>query len=88
MAQLNLAIHEIEADVMLGDVFGEDRFPQLRADRVVCVPPWNQKLPMAEVLRDDPRWVFGEPGPGDGNTAWIQHCLAHLNDNGRAVWLI
>jgi type I restriction-modification system DNA methylase subunit len=85
MAQLNLAIHDTEAQVTLGDVFGDDHFAQLRADLVVCVPPWNQKLPIAEVLLDDPRWVFGEPGPNDGNAAWIQHCLAHLVENGRAV---
>lgn len=85
MAQLNLAIHGLHGDVALGDVFGEDHHPQLRADRVLCVPPWNQRLPIAEVLLDDPRWVFGEPGPNDGNAAWTQHCLAHLADNGRAV---
>jgi len=85
MAQLNLAIHDVEADVALGDVFGEDRFPQLRADRVISVPPWGQKLPLADVLTDDPRWVWGEPGPNDGNAAWVQHCLSHLSDDGRAV---
>jgi type I restriction enzyme M protein len=85
MAKLNLALHDVEAEVALGDVFGDDHFPQLRADRVLCVPPWNQKLPMAEFLMNDPRWVFGEPGTNDGNAAWIQHCLAHLADDGRAV---
>lgn len=85
MAQLNLAMHGVDAEIALGDVFGEDRFPDLRADRVMCVPPWNQRLPIAETLGDDPRWVFGEPGPNDGNAAWTQHCLAHLADNGRAV---
>ena len=49
MAQLNLAIHDVDADVALGDVFGEDHFPQLRADRVISVPPWGQKLPLADV---------------------------------------
>ena len=85
MAQLNLAIHDVEADVALGDVFGADQFPQLLADRVISVPPWGQKLPLADVLTDDPRWVWGEPGPNDGNAAWIQHCLSHLDDEGRAV---
>ena len=85
MAQLNLAIHDVAADVALGDVFGEDHFPQLRADRVISVPPWNQRLPLADVLTDDPRWVWGEPGPNDGNAAWVQHCLSHLADDGRAV---
>jgi type I restriction enzyme M protein len=85
MAQLNLAIHDVAADVALGDVFGEDHFPQLRADRVISVPPWNQKLPIAESLTDDPRWVWGEPGQNDGSAAWVQHCLSHLADDGRAV---
>lgn len=85
MAQLNLALHDVAADVALGDVFSEDRFPQLRADRVISVPPWGQKLPLADALSDDPRWVWGEPGPNDGNAAWVQHCLSRLADNGRAV---
>ena len=88
MAQLNLAIHDVEADVALGDVFGDDHFPQLRADRVISVPPWGQKLPLADVLTDDPRWVWGEPGPNDGNAAWVQHCLSHLADDGRAVLVL
>ena len=85
MAQLNLAIHDVAADAALGDVFGEDHFPQLRADRVISVPPWGQKLHLADVLTDDPCWVWGEPGPNDGNVAWVQHCLSHLADDGRAV---
>lgn len=85
MLQLNLAIHDVTADVALGDVFSEDRYPQLLADRVISVPPWNQRLPIADVLTDDPRWVWGEPGRNDGNAAWIQHCLSHLADDGRAV---
>jgi len=88
MSQLNLAIHGVMADVAFGDVFGHDHFPQLRADRVVAVPPWNQKLPHADQLMDDPRWVWGEPGTNDGNTAWIQHCLYHLADGGRAVMVL
>ena len=85
MAQLNLAIHGVDADIATGDVFTEDKFPDLRADRVVAVPPWMQKLTAADRLMDDPRWVYGEPGPNDGNAAWIQHCLYHLADDGRAV---
>jgi type I restriction enzyme M protein len=52
---------------------------------VVAVPPWNQKLPILDDLVGDPRWVWGEPGPNDSNAAWIQHCLYHLADGGRAV---
>ncbi|MGO9956198.1 MAG: N-6 DNA methylase [Solirubrobacteraceae bacterium] len=85
ISQLNLAIHGVAAEVGLGDVFGDDRFPGLRADCVVAVPPWNQRLPIVEQLVDDPRWIWGEPSATDGNAAWTQHCLAHLTDGGRAV---
>jgi len=36
----------------------------------------------------DPRWVWGEPGPNDGDWAWIQHCLFHLADGGRATLVL
>jgi type I restriction-modification system DNA methylase subunit len=85
MAQLNLAIHDVRAEIALGDVFREDRFSDLRANRVVTIPPWNYKLRILEDLQDDPRWVWGEPGPNDSDAAWIQHCLYHLDDDGRAV---
>jgi type I restriction enzyme M protein len=85
MAQLNLAIHGVDAEIAIGDVFTDVRLPDLRADRVVAVPPWMQKLTAVDRLMGDPRWVYGEPGPNDGNAAWIQHCLHHLADDGRAV---
>jgi type I restriction-modification system DNA methylase subunit len=85
MAQFNLALHQVAADLSYGDVFRDDAYPQLRADRVISVPPWNQRLLSADILADDPRWVWGEPGPNDGNAAWVQHCLSHLADDGRAV---
>jgi hypothetical protein len=85
MALLNLAIHNVDAKLALGDVFSDDRYPELRADRIVSVPPWGNRFPIAEDLPGDPRWVWGEPGPSDGHVAWIQHCLYHLADDGRAV---
>jgi type I restriction enzyme M protein len=88
MAQLNLAIHGVHADIAIGDVFSEDHFPQLRADRVITAPPWNQRLSIEKISKSDPRWIYGEPGSNDGNAAWIQHCLYHLADGGRAVLVL
>ena len=85
MARLNLTIHGVHAEIALGDVFRDDECPQLRAQRVVSVPPWIQRLRILDDLQGDPRWVWGEPGPNDSNAAWIQHCLYHLADGGRAV---
>jgi type I restriction enzyme M protein len=89
MAQLNLVIHGIQAEVVAGDVFRHDMFPQLRADRVMAVPPFGlKKLPSADQLAGDPRWAWGEPGANDADAAWIEHCLFHLAENGKAVLVL
>jgi type I restriction enzyme M protein len=84
LGTINLAVHDIAATYECGDVFAKDAFPDLLADRVLAVPPFGQLLRNIDQLRDDPRWVFGEPTPKDGNIAWIQHCLHHLGNAGRA----
>ena len=84
LGTLNLNLRGIDADYQCGDIFGEDAFPGLLADYVLTVPPFNTQIPVLDHLQDDPRWLFGEPGPMDGNVAWIQHCLHHLAQNGRA----
>jgi type I restriction enzyme M protein len=89
MAQLNLVIHGIHAEIVAGDVFRHDMFPQLRAHRVMAVPPFGpRQLPSADEMASDPRWVWGEPGANDVDVAWIEHCLFHLADNGRAVLVL
>lgn len=85
LSELNLIIHGVEQHILHSDVFFDTGIPELQADQVICVPPWNQKIPNIETLADDPRWVWGEPGPSDGSAAWIQHCLYYLADGGRAV---
>ena len=35
-------------------------------------------------LRDDPRWLFGSPPPGNANFAWLQHIYWHLAPFGTA----
>ena len=85
LAQLNLRLHGVNAQIELGDVFLEDRFPDLRADCVLAVPPWNQRLQDLGFFTDDARWTWGDLGERDGNYAWIQHCLYHLAPGGRAV---
>lgn len=88
IAQLHLALHGLTANAASGDVLAADAFPELRASHVICTPPWDQKLnPLAETV-GDPRWVWGEPGTNDAFLAWVQHCLYHLADGGRAVILL
>ena len=85
MCQLNLTVHGVEAEIELGDVLVDDAFPDEQFDRVVANPPFGMRLPETAALADDPRWIWGEPGVGDASLAWVQHCLYHLTDRGRAV---
>ena len=72
-------------DVRLGDTLLEDALPSLRADVVLADPPYNQRGWGAERLLADVRWRHGAPADRDANTAWLQHALHHLSDDGRAI---
>ena len=88
LAKLRCLVHGIEAEFQLGDVLTYDRFLDVRFDTIVCDPPWNMRIPDAATSAADPRWVWGEPSPMDANMAWVQHCLYHLNDGGRAILVL
>jgi type I restriction-modification system DNA methylase subunit len=88
IALLNLIIHGIEAEIAAGDALRRDVFRELRAHSVIAIPPLGSKLPSADELTGDPRWAWGEPGPNDADAAWIQHCLFHLANDGRAVLVL
>jgi predicted DNA-binding transcriptional regulator AlpA len=89
IASLNIEVHDLDATVASGDIFTKDAFPELRAECVVCTPPWDPRAPHLADNADDPRWVWGEPGINDSHFAWIQHCLYHLADGaGHAVILV
>lgn len=85
VALLNMKIQRLEASISADNAITYDKWPDLRADVIVSNPPWGQRLFDVDQLANDARWVWGAPGPGDGNMAWVQHCLFHLSDQGRAV---
>jgi type I restriction enzyme M protein len=86
LAAMNLAIRGI--DFNLGkepnDSFTHDQFPDLRADFILANPPFNISDWWHASLSGDPRWVYGDPPPGNANYAWLQHMLHHLKPGGRA----
>ncbi len=86
LARQNLALHGVDADLgpAPADCFRHDLHAGRRADFVLANPPFNQSDWGAERLRDDPRWRFGPPPPGNANFAWLSHILAHLAPTGRA----
>ena len=88
IAQLNLLIHGLEGRIEVGNVLLDDEFADRRFDRVVADPPLDTRLSADSVRSDDVRWIWGDPGASDATMAWVQHCLFHLNDGGRAVVVV
>lgn len=86
MAQMNLAIRGIEADLgrFNADTFFNDCHPTLKADFVLANPPFNLSDWGADKLSSDVRWKYGTPPNGNANFAWIQHIIHHLAPSGRA----
>ncbi|WP_026152441.1 N-6 DNA methylase [Actinopolyspora halophila] len=78
----------VDSVVRPGDSFRSDAFPALRAEGVVCSPPYGIRDWGHEEVAYDPRWVFGVPPKSESELAWVQHCLTHLEPGGRAVLLL
>ena len=85
MAQMNLAIRGIEADLgkFNADTFFDDQHPTLKADFILANPPFNLSDWGADKLQDDVRWKFGIPPSGNANFAWLQHMIHHLSPQGK-----
>ncbi len=88
MAKMNAVIHEMEADIRLGDTMRNPAFKDAagrlkRFDLVVANPMWNQDFP-TEIYENDPydRFTFGIPPASTADWGWMQHMLASLNDQG------
>ncbi|PBC63247.1 restriction endonuclease subunit M [Streptomyces sp. Tue6028] len=71
-----------------GDSLRADAYPALRADAVLCHPPFNERNWGHDELAYDARWEYGFPARTESELAWVQHALAHLKDGGSAVLLM
>lgn len=89
LTALRLALHGT-ADVRAAaaDTLRADAFPGLRADAVLCHPPFNERDWGHDELAYDPRWEYGFPARTESELAWVQHALARLRDGGTAVLLM
>jgi type I restriction enzyme M protein len=85
---MNLAIRGIDGQIAQGDTFHTDRFPDLKADFILANPPFNISDWGGERLRDDPRWRYGTPPPGNANFGWVQHMVHHLAPAGVAGFVL
>jgi len=89
MAKMNAFIHDMEADIALGDTMTRPAFTDadgsLRAfDIVAANPMWNQTFSQ-ELYENEPynRFKYGYAPSSSADWAWIQHMIASLNDNGK-----
>ncbi len=85
LAQMNLAIRGIEADLgeTYADTFFNNQHPTLRADFIMANPPFNMSDWGGDKLTDDKRWRYGTPPNGNANFAWLQHMIYHLSPKGK-----
>ncbi|MFD8273818.1 N-6 DNA methylase [Streptomyces flaveolus] len=74
--------------IAAGDTLRADAFPDLRADAVLCHPPFNERNWGHDELAYDTRWEYGFPARTESELAWVQHALARLTDGGTAVLLM
>ncbi len=86
LAKMNLAIRGLDGNLgeTNGDTFHNDQHKDLKADYILANPPFNVSDWGAERIKDDVRWKYGTPSPGNANYAWLQHMIHHLSPNGIA----
>ena len=71
-----------------GDSLRADAHERLRAEAVLCHPPFNERNWGHDELAYDPRWEYGFPARTESELAWVQHALARLEEGGTAVLLM
>jgi hypothetical protein len=89
LTALRLALHTRAAvRTAAADTLREDAYGSLRADAVLCHPPFNERNWGHDELAYDPRWEYGFPARTESELAWVQHALARLREGGVAVLLM
>jgi type I restriction enzyme M protein len=89
MTRMNAVIHDMEAEVALGDTMHRPAFTERdgtlrRFDLVTANPMWNQKFG-SETYENDTfsRFTRGIPPNQSADWGWVQHMLASLNESGK-----
>lgn len=91
IAKMNTIIHDMEAEIVIGDTLRSPRFlngPKLRTfDLVAANPMWNQPGYDTKFYDNDGygRFERGYAPASSADWGWIQHMVASLGPHGRAV---
>jgi len=89
MAKMNAFVHDMNADIQIGDTMRNPRFTVnggLRPfDKVTANPMWNQKSFTTDTYENDTynRFGYGIPTKSSADWGWVQHMFASLKDNGK-----
>ncbi len=81
MARMNAIIHDIDADIRIGDTMERPEFTNhdgslMKFDKVTANPMWNQNFNSDNLENDHyNRFVYGIPSKSSGDWAWIQHMI-------------
>jgi type I restriction enzyme M protein len=89
MAKMNAFIHDMEADIALGDTMKRPAF--LNSDgslrkfkKVMANPMWNQDFEQSTYEKDAyNRFGMGFPPSSSADWGWIQHMFSSLKDDGK-----
>lgn len=89
MAKMNAFIHDMEADIALGDTMKRPAF--LNSDgslrkfkKVMANPMWNQDFEQSTYENDAyNRFGMGFPPSSSADWGWIQHMFSSLKDDGK-----
>ncbi|MFF2021678.1 N-6 DNA methylase [Streptomyces sp. NPDC058171] len=88
LATMNLLLHGVSPALELKGTApwnggGPAQAPRASYDIVLTNPPFNMS-DAGRAERSDGRWAYGAPPLDNDNLAYVQHCLAVLNEGGRA----
>lgn len=94
LSRINVFLHEMDASLKHGDTLRSPAFVEgfqvSQFDIVVSHPEFSLRNWGADVATNDPfnRFEFGVPPESKGDWAFIQHILASLKEDGKAVVLM
>ncbi|MBI4759152.1 MAG: N-6 DNA methylase, partial [Chloroflexi bacterium] len=89
MARMNVFIHDMEAEIALGDTMSRPAFLNSdgslrRFDKVTANPMWNQNFSTSTYEHDTyGRFGLGIPPASSADWGWIQHMFASLKDGSK-----
>ena len=91
LAKMNMAVHGLDAKVVQGNSFYEDKHELVgKCSFVMANPPFNVDGvdKEKESVKNDARLPFGLPSNDNANYLWIQYFYSYLNETGRAGFVM